>query len=188
MLNKNKILTFVLLLALSFSIAAGNWAPALADAHEPSQSAQNFEIKFMQDMINHHMMAVMEAEICLEKAVHEELRMMCEEMLAAQSQEIEMMQAWLMDWYGIDYMPEMHHGMMKMMEKLAALEGEEFEIEFMQSMIKHHSSAVREAEKCLRKAFHEDLLMTCQEIIEMQTAEIEMMQAWLCEWYGICKM
>ena len=177
------LFSLLLMLALAFSVVT----PALADAPAPEKSTAKFEIDFMQDMIDHHMMAIMEAEVCLEKAIHEELRTMCEGIIATQSQEMMMMQSWLQDWYGISYEPEMTPGMMQQVEKLAELDGAEFEIEFMQTMIKHHEQAIKEAEKCVDRAYHEELVGLCQNIIAVQSAEIEQMQAWLCDWYGICK-
>jgi uncharacterized protein (DUF305 family) len=98
------------------------------------------------------------------------------------------MQSWLQDWYGISYEPEMTPGMMRQVEKLAELESAEFEIEFTQSMIKHHLGAIKEGEQCLDRAYHPELLSLCQNIIVTQTQEIAQMQTtWLCEWYGICK-
>lgn len=44
-------------------------------------------------MIDHHHMAVETSEICLAKAVHAELRQMCEQIIAAQSREIEQLQS-----------------------------------------------------------------------------------------------
>lgn len=174
-------------IAVVAGILSAKTTPVLAVAPAPLPSAANFDVKFMQDMVDHHMMAIMEAEVCLENAVHEELRSLCQEIILAQHHEMVMMQTWLSDWYGISYEPEMKPGEMKMLERFASLEGSEFEIEFMQMMIKHHSQAVKEGEKCLRKAYHIDLLNMCEDIIETQSAEIEQMQTWLCEWYGICQ-
>ena len=157
-----------------------------ADEPAPRRSIANYEIKFMEDMIDHHAMAVEMAELCVEKAIHEELRSMCQEIIAQQSQEIETMQTWLEDWYGVSYEPEMTPGKMQQMERLAALDGEEFEITFMEEMIRHHETAIREAERCVERAYHEDLVNLCENIIETQSAEIAQMEAWLCEWYGIC--
>jgi len=58
---------------------------------------------------------------------------------------------------------------------------------FMQMMIKHHLCALKEGEKCLKKAYHPELLSLYQNIIVTQTQEIGQMQTCLCEWYGICK-
>ena len=78
-------------------------------------------------------------------------------------------------------------GMQKEMEKLAALSGAEFEIEFMETMIKHHRKAVVRARQCQERAYHEELLEMCEEIEVVQLAEIEQMSDWLCEWYDICR-
>lgn len=89
------------------------------------------------------------------------------------------MQVWLDGWYGLEYEPEMKPGDMNQMEKLAVLNGAEFEIEFMEMMIKHHSKAIKEGEQCLKRAYHPDLLELCGDIIEAQTAEIDLMESWL---------
>ncbi len=159
--------------------------PALADAPAPSPATAHFEVKFMTDMIDHHAMAIMMAESCVEKAVHAELRSLCQSIIASQSEEIEQMQGWLQSWYGIGYEPEMDK-MNGQMRKLMSMSGAMFEIEFMQMMIRHHAKAVNEGEKCLQKAYHPELRQLCQNIIVTQTAEIRQMQAWLCQWYQIC--
>ena len=161
--------------------------PTVAAAPAPSQRTARYEIDFMQDMIDHHAMAVMMAEMCVDKAVHKELRRLCEDIIAAQTAEIEQMQSWLQQWYGISYAPQMKPADQRMMERLAALSPQEFEIAFMQMMIEHHEKAVREGETCLRRAYHPELIELCENIIEAQTAEIELMQEWLCAWYGICQ-
>lgn len=58
-------------------------------------------------------MAVEMAEICVDKAVHEELRSLCKNINATQSQEIETMQTWLADWYSVSYEPQMAAGKMR---------------------------------------------------------------------------
>jgi uncharacterized protein (DUF305 family) len=159
----------------------------IASAPAPSRSATTFEIKFMTDMIDHHHMAVMMAEMCIAKAIHPELRALCEDIRTAQMAEIEEMQGWLQDWYGITYEPVMTPGDEKMMERLASLSGAEFEIAFMEMMIKHHEKAIKEGRHCLDKAYHTDLRELCGNIIRTQSAEIAQMQTWLCQWYGECR-
>jgi uncharacterized protein (DUF305 family) len=61
-----------------------------------------------------------------------------------------------------------------------------FEISFMEGMITHHAGAIKEGQKYLEQADHPELLNTCQNIIVIQSQEIDAMQTWLCEWYGIC--
>jgi uncharacterized protein (DUF305 family) len=152
----------------------------------PTAAASNFEINFMTGMIDHHHMAIMMAEQCLEEDVRAELEELCADIIETQSQEIELMQTWLTDWYGVSYEPEMKPGDMKMMERLASLEGDAFAIEFMETMIRHHRKAVVEARQCVDKAFHDELESLCENIIETQAAEIALMSTWLCQWYGRC--
>ena len=158
-----------------------------ASAPAPSPAHANYETKFMTDMIDHHHMAIMMSELCLEKAIHPELVALCEQIIATQAAEIEQMQGWLAEWYGIAYEPQMKPGDMRMMEKLAALSPEEFEVAYMEMMIKHHTKAVKEGGHCLERAYHEELRELCENIIETQLREIAIMQQWLCEWYGICR-
>lgn len=153
----------------------------------PNNGTAQFEIRWMENMIDHHTMAIMMAEMCVEKAIHSELESLCNDIIAAQSEEVEMMQTWLEDWYGISYEPQMSPGEMQQMEQMAALEGEEFEIAFMEEMIQHHRMAIMEARMALRRAYHEELKTLARNIIATQSAEIEQMQGWLCEWYDRCK-
>jgi uncharacterized protein (DUF305 family) len=161
--------------------------PCSANAPAPHRSQQVFEIRFMQDMIDHHAMALMTGMLCEERAVHEELRELCEMMVEMQAKEIEMMQTWLWDWYGIKHEPQMKPGHQRMIQKLAALDGAEFEIEFMRHMVRHHAGAVVAGLNCIDRAYHEPLIELCEEMVEMQLAEIYMLKEWLCEWYGICQ-
>ena len=153
----------------------------------PTNAARQFEIDFLQDMIDHHAMAVMMAELCLEKDVRLELAALCEQIRSSQTQQIAQMQAWLQAWYGITYAPEMKPGDMKTMERLASLSGAAFEIEFMEMMIRHHRKAVVEGETCIRRADHEELRSLCETIIEEQSEEIALLQSWLCSWFGRCR-
>jgi uncharacterized protein (DUF305 family) len=157
--------------------------PAVADAPAGLEQTARFEVDFLIDMIDHHAMAVGLAETCLENATHEELSSLCQSILETQQQEIQQMQTWLSDWYGITHVPQMTEGDMRSMEKLAGLSGAAFEIRFMESMIRHHWRAVGEAEKCFDNAEHQELIELCSNIRDTQLAEIVQMQTWLEEWY-----
>lgn len=173
--------------ALSMIALASISMPASAAQPAPDQSATQYEVRFMQEMIDHHSMAVQMGTMCLERAVHQELRAMCQEIISAQQQEISTMQQWLLSWYGVSYQPSMNGGMRAQMEKLSTLNNAEFEIEFMQQMIRHHKMAIVKASECLDKAYHPQLQDMCQDIVSAQLAEIRKMQEWLCRWYGMCR-
>lgn len=153
----------------------------------PNQGTAQFEIRWMENMIDHHHMAVMMGEICLDKAVHSELKTLCQNIITTQTQEIQEMQSWLLDWYGISYEPRMKPGDQRQMDKLASLNGAAFEIAFMEEMIRHHRMAIMEARMALRRAYHEELKQLAQTIIVTQSAEIQEMQTWLCQWFNRCK-
>lgn len=162
--------------------------PARAEAPAQEQQTAQYEVKFMQGMIDHHAMAVMMGEMCLDMAVHPELIGLCEAIVATQSQEIQTMQAWLQDWYGISYQPTMPAGHEISMEsRVKHMSAQEFEVWFMRTMIRHHKGAIREGERCMARAAHDPLILLCEDIVAAQTVEIERMQQWLCEWYGICQ-
>ncbi|WP_272028117.1 DUF305 domain-containing protein, partial [Kocuria rosea] len=75
-------------------------APAFAQAPAGNEQSADFEVKFLKSMIDHHYMAVVMAQECVDKAVHPELAAMCEDIITVQNQEIEQMQTWLQEWYG----------------------------------------------------------------------------------------
>lgn len=170
----------LLLLGLTMSAA---WAAEPA----PHTATAKYEVRFMENMIDHHAMAAQMATTCEAKAVHTELAELCTEIRVAQQQEIETMQSWLLGWYGVSHAPEMTPGAMRRMEKLASLSAAEFEVEFMETMIRHHARAIREGSMCLERAYHTELLDLCENIIVTQAMEIQLMRTWLCDWYGICR-
>lgn len=173
---------FVVVLVMAAMFAAFT-SPVLADAPAPDEQTARYEIKFMENMIDHHAMAVMMAKMCMMMAVHPDLISMCESIIATQSAEMEMMQMWLQDWYGMTYEPDMDMGKMQGHMKMDSVQFEEW---FMKRMISHHAKAIQEANNCLEEAYHPELISMCQSMIVMQSQEIDTMQAWLCEWYGVC--
>jgi hypothetical protein len=117
-------------------------------------------------------MAIHMAEMCLAKAVHPELQTLCQQIITAQQSEIDTLQGWLRDWYDVRYEPApMSPADQNMMDRLATLNGAEFEIGFLTQMIKHHRRAIVESSVCLKRAYHDDLVSLCEDIIAAQSAE-----------------
>ena len=162
--------------------------PASADSPASDPDAAAFEVEFLEMMIDHHQMAVHMSMTCLDKAVHSELRRLCERIMESQAEEISLMQEWLLDWYGIEHEPQMddpvHHEQMMELEELS---GSEFEIAFLQMMSEHHAMAVEDGRECLSSAEHRELLRLCRSIVLTQLREIRQMEMWLCRWYGDCR-
>jgi uncharacterized protein (DUF305 family) len=184
---------FVLRLAIAIALVVAGLQLAVtavsADDPAPNPGVANQEVKYMTDMIDHHMMAVHMAEMCQEMGVRPELEAMCEEIVSTQMAEIMMLQGWLLDWYGIDYDPMTEGHMkpkdMRMMDMMEGMSTADFEVAFMEHMIEHHMGAIKASEKLMKHAYHQDLLDMAEDIIEAQSDEIEMMQMWLEDWHGV---
>ncbi len=148
-----------------------------------TQEQVKFETSFMTQMIDHHGMAVRSGTMCTDKAIHIELRGRCQSIVVAQNREIDQMQTWLKDWYGLSHGPSTNNA--PMMDTMAAQTGEEFERHFLEMMISHHAQAVREGTQCKEEAVHTPLRGMCEEIVISQAQEIQQMGEWLKAWYGV---
>lgn len=153
---------------------------------EVQQPKAGLEINYMEFTIDHHAMGIQMGTMCVEKAIHAELRELCQRNVEAQSRELAMLQQWLQQWYGIAYEPDLTQGDEQMMEKLAALSGAEFEIEFMETFSRHHHQVIQRSQPIVRQAVHPELRDLAAQIIAAQTRDIELMLTWLCDWYDIC--
>lgn len=82
-----------------------------------------------------------------------------------------------------------NHGMEAEMDAMtAALEGktgDAFDKAFLSEMIVHHQGAVVMAEAALKNAKHAEIKSMAEAIISAQTNEIQQMQEWQKNWYGI---
>ena len=152
---------------------------------------------FIEQMIPHHEDAITMAGIALEKAQHQEIKSLAQNIKQTQSEEIEKMQTWYKDWYGKET-PDvffgtghgmgsgmMHGGMMgdaMDMEQLktAAI----FDKAFIEEMIPHHQMAVMMAQMLARTTERAEMKQLAKDIIEGQTEEINSMREWYRAWYG----
>jgi uncharacterized protein (DUF305 family) len=142
------------------------------------------ELDFLRHMIVHHQEAIDSARQVLGVGEREEVRALAEEIIEVQSREIEMMEGWLEAWY-----PEEAHEIpyQPMMRSFEGLTPEEAERIFLEDMIRHHMMAVMDARQLLMRnlAEHDEVRALAQEIIAEQTREIQEMQAWLRDLYGV---
>lgn len=176
----NRVTVTLLLIVACSSI------PVLAKQPAPTMAQRQVEINFMRGMIDHHYQAVQSAQLCLEKAVHNNLRELCQNIVASQQSEIGMMQGWLSQWYDVSYSPELDRGARTDLQMLSSKAAGDFESSFMQMMTQHHWQAIIRASAMLQEASHRELEKEGENIIKGQTVEIITMQKWLCDWYGNC--
>ena len=64
------------------------------------QAAQSFDREFIEQMVPHHQMGVMMAQMVLPGSDREEIRSLARSIIGTQSDEIDMMRDWYQDWYG----------------------------------------------------------------------------------------
>lgn len=67
------------------------------------KTGDSFDKAFLEEMIVHHEGAVLMAQEALRNAKHKEIKDMAQNIITAQTSEIEQMKGWLKSWYDIDY-------------------------------------------------------------------------------------
>ena len=142
------------------------------------------ETRFMQDMIDHHLMAVDMGKLCPTRVSHQELRALCANVVTTQGAEIAQVQGWLKSWYGVAKSPTLSTRDADMLRALASKVGSAFEIAWMEEMIPHHHMAIMMAQHLLPLATHSELKAFAQGVVTNQTAEVTLMGGWLASWYG----
>jgi uncharacterized protein (DUF305 family) len=159
---------------------------------EIGRSAVNpLDVKFMQDMIEHHAQAVEMVELLETRTNRNSMRLLGKRISMSQSSEIEMMRGWLARRGESAPDPHAHrmHGMImtgmlspQQMDALAAAKGPEFDRLFLRGMIQHHRGALEmvntltSAPDTAEDAALSDFLTN---IVADQTAEIERMNEML---------
>lgn len=188
----------LLLLATMFVLGGAGLAPTTsassASASTPNAAVNNslpYDAYFMEHMMDHHLAAIRMSQVCLKKAVHEDLRDLCQTMISEQQKETQQMQMLLKQWYNIRYTPHMAVPYQNLVTFLSSIKDDTFEVDqfdlwFLQNINAHHQIAINRSKECLDKATHEQLKKMCQMTITSQGQEIKEGQDWLCDWYGLC--
>ncbi|MBD1400506.1 DUF305 domain-containing protein [Pelovirga terrestris] len=159
---------------------------------------ETYDLRFIDGMIVHHQGAVEMAEEALLKSIRPEIRQLAEAIIAAQAEEIDLMNRWKNDWYpqagpepmaydstsGTSVpMSPAQIAAMKMSGDLGAKDAE-FDLRFILAMIPHHQGAVDMAADALDKSQRDEIRDLAHEIIATQQAEIDLMMSWKMDWYG----
>jgi uncharacterized protein (DUF305 family) len=164
--------------ALALLAALAITAPASA-----SGPRSKGERAFLVDMVAHHAMAIDMAEMAKEKAVHQELKDLADDIIRTQTAEIDRMRSWLKNWYGRST-GEDHMGGDHEMQMLEDASGAEFEVRFIAMMSVHHTQAVERARAVRRSRLHGKTRRLTRAIITAQKREIAQLQEWLVDWYA----
>lgn len=134
------------------------------------------ELTFIVDMIPHHQEAVDTAKIILSSSENEKLKDLCNRIIVAQEREISMMNQWLIEWYSDNTYETTY---MNMMPDLLSLQDVDRDNAFLTGMIEHHEMAVDMAEQVLKLNPREEVANFANDVIEVQTSEINEMKGML---------
>ena len=134
------------------------------------------EEQFIIDMIPHHQEAVESSEEIIQKSQNTKILSIAQDIIIAQSQEIDMMNQWKAEWYPntryvSNYMP-----MMSSLKDLSASEAEET---YLKDMIEHHKMAVAMAQQVLMLNPRSEVAAFARAVITLQSQEIAKMQGLL---------
>ena len=142
------------------------------------------EFDYLTRMIPHHDEAIATARILQQGTERQEMRGFAASIIDTQSAEVQLMKEWLAVWYpGRDtrasYQP--------MMRDLTGLSGSALDRAFLEDMIPHHMMAVMMSQQLLASNLprHNTVDPFARNIRDTQRNEIQMMSAWLREWFGM---
>lgn len=133
------------------------------------------ERAFIEHMIPHHQEAIDTAnEVLARGGTTPEIRELMQNIIEAQTAEIESMRAWYESWYGTPYQPMGTYT--PMMRELDGLSGAELDRVFLEDMIMHHMGAIMMARSVQPYIEHQEIADLTQAIVTTQSAEIVQMR------------
>lgn len=134
------------------------------------------EEQFIAEMIPHHQEAVDTSKVILAKSNNNDLKNLAEEIVDAQTREIEMLNSWKKEFYPNSIYQSIY---LPMMPNLQDLKSPELDNTFIQGMIMHHMMAIMMAEQVLSLNPRPEIKQFAEQVIEVQSKEIKQMQAML---------
>ena len=163
---------------------------SLVPAAKPVNSggAGNFEKRYLAGAIDAEELILEMANICMTKeGLHPDLMTFCQETAAQAAHDLSLMQLWLSTWYGIDHSPSLSGSDQRVLSNLGALEGADFETAYLQTMVKEYTTSIRIEQHCYARASTVALIDFCFNMQLAQSQDVNQMNSWLCNWYGVCR-
>lgn len=163
---------------------------ALTGGDDEAQASE-VDGAFITGMVAHHKSAIEMAKIARERSDRPEIRRLAEEIISAQSGEIEVLDDIHQRLFG-EPVGEMSHGSLGLSEKLmgmdmdmSALEtAKPFDREFIDMIVPHHQGAIRMAQIELAEGEDDETKSIARGIIDAQSREITQLNEWRTRWYG----
>ncbi len=134
------------------------------------------DLMFAAMMLPHHEQAIVMSDLALKNSNNPEVIALATEIKNAQAPEIEQMKSW----GDLDMSSHAGHGMSGMLsdnelKELESTTGGEFDLLFLEGMIKHHKGAIEMAEM-VSDSQNQEVSALAKQIIKVQKAEIELMK------------
>jgi uncharacterized protein (DUF305 family) len=178
---RTRLRTLPALLILALAVAACGTPEQQASPESGDFSGT--DVTFLRDMVVHHEEAVTMAELVFDRTDRDELGALAEQIVTVQRAEVEEMRELLSragtSTEGSDAAHEDHDE-----DGLADLDGTSFEVRFLDRMIAHHRSAVRDAQRHIDRGDNPEVRALAERIVTDQEREIDQMERWQVEWHG----
>lgn len=162
--------------ALALALITFCTLPAYArDAKAP------YDVQFLDTMSEHHRGGIKMMEMAVDKGQSQDVKQMAQKGVDDQTKEIDELKS-MRNSDAPEAVNMMLPGMMpkaKMEQDMAKLEkasGSDFDKHYLQSMIKHHSGAVKMSDDAMAKAKRDDVKAKAKEMHDKQKIEISQMQ------------
>lgn len=165
----------------------------IASGEDEEARASQTDGAFVAGMVPHHEDAIEMAQIARDRAQHHEIRELADEVIAAQTAEIEALEAIHERLFG-EPVSSMSHGSMGLdaemmgmdadMSMLETASRDEFDQVFIDMMVAHHQGAIRMAQIEVAEGEDPEARALADDVIEAQSREIEVMNVWRKRWYG----
>lgn len=180
--------------------------PHSDDAAAPA--ADSVDVGFCQDMAMHHIQAVQMANIARERSTDADIRLFAFDVSGTQLEQVGRMKGWLMLW-GRPEQPQAGRHMAWMstgsghghtaggdapagapmpgmatsdeLAKLRSLSGQEFDVYFLQLMLRHHRGGAPMAEYGAQHAGQHAVRTLAESMLKSQTSESEYMEKLLAD-------
>lgn len=183
---------------LFVSLWLANRGGNLAMSTRNMRQQMTFDRRFIDMMVPHHQVAVMMANLALERSRRPEIRDFAQEIIRDQNGEIAEMRRDRKAWYGDERtpdpsdMPMIVEGMQMGADMPMDMRGDfevlrrdprAFDLAFLDAMIPHHGSAVEGSQHAVTQAVHPETVDLADRIIRAQEREIDQMRRWRSQWY-----
>jgi len=166
--------------------------PGSAMPAHGGMTATPYDVRFLDNMSEHHQMAVDMTKLADARAAHVELKSLAAKMQTDQAKEIVQMKQMRQRFAdapmaGMGSMPKMDMPKPDTpmdMRKLTAAKGDTFDHHFIDMMIPHHEAAIVMADDAVLNAQSEDLKRMAKAMSLAQREEIEQMKTWRSSWFA----